>query len=142
MGLRSEKVYPLVIASVGAAVAWWYSFALPPGGEKEFLAAALSLGAVLTGFIATAQAILMALPSDSVMGRIRSSGYLNELVSYISQALVGGLLFCFISLLGFYVLDAEADFKRLFAGTWMWSSLFCGVTFYRVTTIMMRIMRH
>lgn len=142
MRLRIERHYPVLLASLGVAAAWYFSFALPFGAEKELLAAALGLGAVLTGFIATAQAILMALPSDSVMGRIRSSGYLAELVGYIAQALSGGLFFCVACIVGFFVLAADPVVKKIFAVTWVWSALFCAFTFYRVTTIMLKIMRH
>lgn len=141
MSLKIEKFYPFLLASVGAAACWSLAFVLP-ADEKEFLAAALSLGAVLTGFIATAQSILMALPSDTVMGRIRTSGYLNELISYIAQALLGGLFFCSISLLGFFLISSNLVVKQFYADVWMWSALFCFFTFYRVTSIMMRIMRH
>jgi hypothetical protein len=144
MGLIFEKYHPLAF-SILAAVAWgWLSYSVGvnmPRDEKEFLAAALSLGAVLTGFIATAQAILMALPSDSVMGRLRSTGYVNDLVEYIGRALFGGFCFCVISLLGFSILYTSPTFKQVFWGLWIALGVYSGLTFLRVSTIMLRIMR-
>lgn len=140
MSLKIERYYPAVVA-VLCAFGWYrLDLALPKDG-KEFLAAALSVGAVFTGFIATAQAILMALPSDSVMARLRTSGYLGDLVRYISAALAGGIVFCLICLFGFYTMDLEERFKLYYSTAWVASGIFCVLGFHRVTRILMDIMR-
>jgi len=141
MGLRLERYWPLIAAAaVGAA---WHYFKVPlPADEKEFLAAAISLGAVLTGFVATAQAILMALPSDSVMARIRTSGYLDDLIRYIAHALNGTLLFSLFSLAGFFMLRQGARLPQWYSTTWIVVAVFAGAAFYRVTKILLKIMRH
>jgi hypothetical protein len=144
MGLRVEKIYPL-LAALCVGTAWYllssrFSLSLPKE-EKEFFAAALSMGAVLTGFIATAQAILMALPSDSVMGRLRSSGYINELVSYLAASIATGFLFCILNLVGFGLLEATPEYKLYFSTLWFFLAAYAGLAFIRVSRIMFRIMR-
>lgn len=120
----------------------WYRLDLAlPRDLKEFLAAALSVAAVFTGFIATAQAILMALPSDSVMARLRTSGYLPDLVRYINSALIGGISFCLVCLAGFYTTEIDSAIKKLYSTIWISSGIFCVLTFHRVTRILMDIMR-
>lgn len=140
MGLKIERYYPIVVALAGAA-AWVYFSMKLPTDEKEFLAAALSLGAVLTGFIATAQAILMALPSDSIMARLRASGYIPELVGYIGSALFGGVIFCTLCLIGFFILSSCSLAKLIFSTAFVFVGIFTLLSFYRVTSIMMKIMR-
>lgn len=139
MNLKIERYYPNLAASIAAA-AWWYFSLKLPADEKEFLAAALSLGAVLTGFIATAQAILMALPNDSVMARLRTSGYVPDLVRYIGSALFGGVLFCTVCLLGFFLLSSDEMVKKIYSTLWIFLGVFTLLAFYRITTIMMKIM--
>lgn len=144
MGLKIEKYHPIALA-VATAVAWALlseRFALTmPKDEKEFLAAALGLGAVLTGFIATAQAILMALPSDSVMGRLRTSGYLEDLVEYIGRALHGGFAFCVLNLIGFSILYLDKDVKSIYWILWIGLAVYAALAFLRISKIMLRIMR-
>lgn len=141
MNLKIERYYPHFVALASGAGWFWLRWTLPTD-EKEFLAAALSLGAVLTGFIATAQAILMALPSDSVMGRLRAGGYIPDLVGYISAALTAGIIFCVLCLVGFYLISVTAEQKRFFSTAWVTIGIFGLLAFHRVTYILMRIMRN
>ena len=140
MNLKIERYYPHVI-SLACGVIWYRLGQKLPMDEKEFLAAALSLGAVFTGFIATAQAILMALPSDSVMAQMRTAGYIPDLVRYIAAALMGGILFCILCLIGFFLLSATPLIKLYFSTTWLVIGVFGLLTFHRVTYILLRIMR-
>lgn len=139
MSLTVERSYPVVMAAVAGAVAWHFKWSLPPD-LKEFLAAALGLGAVLTGFIATAQAILMALPSESVMGKLKSSGYVHILVAYIAEALYAGVGFCGVNLVGFFVI-AHAELSLYLAVAWVVLALYSALSFIRVTKLMMTIMK-
>lgn len=141
MGLRMERYWPFALAAISGAISFRLKVQLP-ADEKEFLAAALSLGAVLTGFIATAQAILMALPSDSVIARIRSAGYLEDLTRYISHALNGTMLFSVLSLLGFFFLKSDNIRLPLYYSTaWIAIGVFASAAFYRVTKLLLSIMR-
>lgn len=141
MGLRTEKYWPFAASAIVGALAYRFELRLPVD-EKEFLAAAISLGAVLTGFVATAQAILMALPNDTVMGRIRASGYLEELTQYISHALNGTLLFSIVSLIGFFLRVDPDRLPSYYGVIWVVSCTFALTAFYRVTSTLMAIMRH
>ncbi|TFW01524.1 hypothetical protein E4K72_14195 [Oxalobacteraceae bacterium OM1] len=140
MHLFVEKCYPHVAALLAGA-AWWHFSPDLPADEKEFLAAALSLGAVLTGFIATAQAILMALPTDSVMGRLRTTGYVNDLILYLSDALQGGMAFSVLNVVGFFLIKPGQHLPTLFAVLWIFFGVFSICAFVRVSKIMLKIMR-
>jgi hypothetical protein len=139
MSLSLERFYPLAVALLIGFVS--FKACVPfPGDEKEFIAAALSLGAVLTGFIATAQAILMALPSDSVMGRLRSTGYIDDLIRYIAEALYAGVIYCIVNVAGFYLLKEKPHFE-IYSAVWIGTFIYSILSFIRVARLMMRIMR-
>ncbi|WP_186170056.1 hypothetical protein [Burkholderia gladioli] len=141
MGLSIERWYPWVLAIAGG---WaWHHFSIPfPPDEKEFLAAAISLGAILTGFVATAQAILTALPSDSAMGRIRSSGYIRELVVYLAQALYGCLVFSVLCLVGFFVLGPTSPLHQLYTTAFCGLAIFAITSFQRVASVLFKILHY
>ena len=137
-----EAAYPLAVGVLFGA-AWWCAGPALPIDEKEFLAAAISLGAVLTGFIATAKAILATLPSESVMRQLRASGYVNDLVDYLAQALYGCLLFSVISLAGFFFLakDRTPPLNEMYGGLWVGLGIFALLSFHRVSSLLFKIIK-
>lgn len=136
-----ERLHPYILA-IAAGIAW-YSLALPfPRDEKEFLAAALSFGAIFTGFMATAQAILMALPSDTVMAQLKTSGYIETLIEYIATAIYGAMFFCVVNIAGFFLLKESTRLPLLYSTLWIVLAAFTVFTFVRVVRIMLKIMRH
>lgn len=141
MNRKGELLYPIV-GGGAAGIAWLVFGTHFPVDEKEFLAAALSLGAILTGFITTAKAILAALPSDSVMKRLRDSGYILDLVFYLAQALYGCLLFSIFCLLGFFLLEAgKVVLPKWYAVIWVGLGMFSFLAFLRVSRLLFRIIR-
>lgn len=139
MKLSIERRYPFLGATFAASVWLWLSPPFPTA-EKEFLAAAISIGAILTGFIATAKAILAALPSDSVMGRLRASGYVKDLVSYLAASLYGCLAFSIYGLLGFFLQkDGEHQLNSWFACGWVFFATYALLAFHRVAQLLLKI---
>lgn len=136
-----ERLHPYILA-IAAGIAW-YELALPfPRDEKEFLAAALSFGAIVTGFMATAQAILMALPSDSVMTQLKTSGYIENLIEYIATTIYCSMAFCIVNIAGFFLLEEGARLPLHYSTVWIVLATFAVFTFVRVVSIMLKIMRH
>lgn len=142
MKLTVEHRYPLY----GALLAWalWLYFRPSfPASEKEFLGAAISVSAILTGFIATAKAILAALPPDSVMGRIRAAGYGKDLVAYLRAALYTCLGFSIYGLFGFFVQsDGHHYLNSWYAGIWIFLGVWALLAFHRVAHLLLRIIGH
>lgn len=139
MSLLVEKLYPVILACI-AGVAWWYLSPSFPRDEKEFLGAAISVGSILTGFIATAKAILAALPNDAVMGRLKKSGYIGELVSYLKQALYGCLAFSVYGVIGFFLLEEKSpSLSRYYAIGWIFLAIFSLAAFHRVASVLIKI---
>jgi hypothetical protein len=141
MNKKVERFYPLC-AGVLAGFAWHY-FQPPmaPDG-KEFLAAAISLGAVLTGFIATAKAILAALPNQSTMKYLREGKYIDDLIDYLAHALYGCLFFSIIALAGFFLLKAnDTKLPEWFGVVMIGMGTFALLSFHRVARLLFKIIR-
>jgi hypothetical protein len=141
MTRRIELTYPWLLAFV-AAFLWWRFKPLLPPDEKEFLAAGLSIGAILTGFITTAKAILVALPSDSIMGRLRTSGYIDDLIIYLAQALYSCFIFSIYCIIGFFFLETgKSVLTKAYGVIWIFLAVLSAVAFYRVSNFLFRIIR-
>lgn len=142
MKLAIERNFPAALA-LAATFTWWYCGPTFPKEVKEFLAAALGLGAILTGFVATAKAILVALPSDRLMGSLRRSGYINDLVLYLAQALYGCLLFSIFCLVGFFLIatDARDSLPKWYEITWIGLGVFATAAFYRVSRLLFVLLK-
>ncbi|CAN7725759.1 hypothetical protein [Caballeronia sp. LjRoot31] len=137
MSLRTERWYPHVVASA-AGLAWWH-FEVPlPVAIKEFLSAAISVSAILTGFVATSQAILAALPTDTVVGRLRASGYIDDLISYLAGALYGCLILSGYSISGFFW---NEHLPFWYGPAWICLATFSALCFHRVSRIFFKILR-
>ncbi len=139
MSLWAEKIYPFVFA-IAAAIAWNHFSPSFPRDEKEFLGAAISVGSIFTGFIATAKAILAALPTDSVIAKLKTSGYIKELASYLTQALYGCLAFSVYGMIGFFLLEEKApSLSKHYAIGWIFFATFSLFAFHRVAKVLIAI---
>lgn len=139
MNLHFEKFLPVYGALLAGAV-WRIAAPALPQDEKEFLAAAISLGAVLTGFIATAKAILVTLPSEGAGKALRASTYWARLVAYLREALSGCLGFSVLSLAGFFLLTKDKITLPMWYGVvWCALGVYALLSFYRVSSILFTI---
>lgn len=148
MSLLWEKWYPFVFAII-SCVAWWlYSLDLKdlfsfkftilkelfPTDKAPILSASLTFGAILCGFLATTQSILMGINGE-IKKELDRSGYIEDLSSYLSQGIVFSLSFSFISLVGFF------KFSYLLQVIWLFLSVASLLAFLRVTKITLTILR-
>lgn len=130
-----ERLSPYILAIAGALLWWKLKLALPPG--DGILGSSLTLGAILTGFLATAKAILMSLDSP-IMQRMRETTYISDLTSYLSQAIWLSFGFCIVSIVGFFV-PARGTW---YGFAWIIFGLASAGAFVRVTNIMLKIIKH
>lgn len=133
--LLFEKAVPYVAALVAALLWWQMDLALPNG--TPILSSSLTLGAILSGFLATAKAIVMTLDSP-VMQRVRETTYVNDLVSYLGQAIWLSFGFCIVAMVGFFV-DTGSPW---YGFIWIVVGVASAVAFVRVTSIMFKIIKH
>lgn len=76
--------------------------------------------------------------SSPIIEELKRSGYIEELVSYIGQAIWINLLFCSINVIGYFV-STQAEWYSLI---WIFISVCALATFIRVTHIMLKIFKH
>lgn len=129
--LQVEKAYPWAVGSIvfflaiGAHVA---GLSLP--STENFFSAVISLGGVFAGFMATLKAMLFGMDAVTFK-RLQDSGYLCDLVNYLSAALWASLVLCGTAIIGF---SQAGKYVVLDAGVLALVS-FALAAIYRVTTI-------
>jgi hypothetical protein len=102
--LTRERYGPWLLGILSAVLMYlsckngWVS---PPSPNDEYLSSILSLGGVLTGFMATLKTMLYGL-SDTVFEKLKSSGYLHDLRRYLKEAIFGSLATCVVTLICFH----------------------------------------
>lgn len=108
--LLREHYAPWILAVLAAVAALLLArigtISLPLKSPDSYLSAVISLGGVLTGFMATLKALLYGM-GDATYERLRSSGYLSDLLDYLREALVGSVCLCVAAMLGFFVPSNE-----------------------------------
>lgn len=133
--LTVERWYPEVIAIVATGFAYLYGFELPEDGRRELLSSTISVGAILAGFLGTAKAILMALPSG-LMADLRESRYMDDLVRYLTAALLSCLGLCFLSVLAFFSLGGN-----WFDLLWVGIGIYAIASFWRFGHLMLLLLK-
>lgn len=131
----TERLAP-VIGAVATTCAWMYYEGRLPASDS-FLSSSITLGAILTGFLATAKSVLLAF-DKKIMKAINSTGFRGVLVSYFGHAIWLCLSFTCVGLLGYFV-DASANWYG-----YLWIALAAGaiVAFIRVIRILLLILSH
>lgn len=133
--LTWERIYPGVLALICAGAWWHFGHPFPTARMDAFLSAALTYAAILIGFMSTAQTLIIGMP---VMGALKSSGYLDVLLQYMRWATHSLIFFSVLNLLGFFL---PTDAPLWFQGAWILVGVFSLAAFYRVTSILLKIMR-
>lgn len=136
--LTYERWYPTLFGVALAILAWLIDFGLPEESRKELLSATISIGGILAGFLGTAKTILLALPRE-VQQRLRSTGYMDNLTQYLGEAMLGSLAVAAISVAGFFSISTKIPIQ--FASIWLGVFLFSVLAFWRVSRIMLLLLR-
>lgn len=69
---------------------------------------------------------------------LKLSGYINELVSYVGQAIWLNLLFCTVNVVGYFVDHTSVGYSTC----WVVVSVASLMAFVRVTHIMLKIFKY
>lgn len=105
--------------------------------QDSILSATLTVSGIFVGFLATSKAILVTMKSP-VIGELKESGYIHELVSYIGQAIWTNLLFCVWNVIGYFSDTSETWYSTIWIGIAACSL----AAFVRVTNIMLKIFKY
>ncbi|MBD3648872.1 MAG: hypothetical protein HUJ31_15805 [Pseudomonadales bacterium] len=133
MMLWFEKAYPYVLGAIGTLVLWESGVDLPD--KEALLSATLGVSGIFVGFLATSKAILISLKSP-IKDDLKQSNYIENLVSYIGEAIWVNLTFCFVNVVGFFI-----DSFVIYQHFWFFLAIASLISFVRVTHIMLIIFR-
>lgn len=137
MSLLLEKIYPYFGGAISAAL-WWYLGLDLPSPPELVLSSSLTLGAILTGFLATSKTILISLRGTEVMESLKESTYIDELVSYIAQAVWLSFAFSVLAIVGLFMSSPT----HVFSIVWIFFAIASGLAFIRVTNVILKIIKH
>ncbi|MES9874196.1 MAG: hypothetical protein ABW146_13850 [Candidatus Sedimenticola sp. 6PFRAG7] len=135
MKLLFEITYPYLFGVI-AAVLWMEAGIIFPSSDS-IISSTLSVSGIFVGFLATSKAILISMNSP-LINDLKSSGYINELVSYIGQAIWLNLFFCTINVVGYFSDRSTTWYSAL----WVAAAIAALMAFVRVTHIMLKIFKH
>lgn len=135
MKLIFEKTFPYIFAVLAAVI--WTQMNLSFPTSDSILSSTLTVSGIFVGFLATSKAILMSM-SSPIINELKDSGYIEELVSYIAQAIWVNLSFCSLNVIGYFVDTSQSWFSTLWIGI-----AICSITaFIRVNHIMLKIFKY
>lgn len=135
MKLLFEKLYPYIIAMIATFL--WYKLDIKLPSGDSILSSTLTVSGIFVGFLATSKAILLSMESD-IIRDLKDSGYINELVSYIAQAIWLNLAFCVLTVVGYFIDQASQCYSLV----WIALVTMSLVSFIRVTDIMLKIFKN
>ena len=129
-----EKWHPYFF-SVVATLAWHLTCQQFPSASDLF-EPTVAASAILVGFLSTSKAILMGMNSP-VIRSLNESTYMDDLISYIGQAIWLSLAFCVLNISGYFV-----DTSKLWFGlVWISVGVASLFAFIRVTRIMLAVFK-
>lgn len=135
--LQRERAYPYLLG--GVAFLWTLgvdrlSFEVPY--NDGLLSSLVSLGGIFAGFLATLKTLLGAI-GDDAYARLKSSGYLDDLLLYLREAIWGSLALCVFAMFGF----ADVMLYPIFHCALLFGLLFFSLAaLYRITKIGMNLL--
>jgi hypothetical protein len=124
MGRRLERHFPLLLALIAPAVyfgLWKLHIYIPTClGIAKLTDGVLDFAGNLVGFLATAQALLYALPDRRAIKFLREAGALGDLVTYLFTDIIVWLLTA-VGALGLQFVSAgvQDNTQRITAGIWL-----------------------
>lgn len=136
MRLFIEKISPFLLGFLAGLAAYLVDIQFPDG--DAILSSTLTVSGIFVGFMATSKAILMSM-SSPIIESLKSSGYMADLINYIGSAIWINLLFCGVSVLGFFL---AGQIQPWYPVLWVAVSVGALVAFIRVTDIMMKVFRY
>lgn len=139
-GLFRERWYPFV-GAVAAAVLWCYlDLAMPSAdARRDLYATSMSFAAITVGFLATAMSIVISAPDSPLVRQLAKSGYLSDLIRYLKEPFLVGILIAALCLIGF-ILPDEKTAHRAFGAIWASLAVWVLLGLFRMGTIFVQIM--
>ena len=127
---------------VGAAVAvgWWFADGnIGQHYAKELMAALLSAAAISAGFLTTALSILLPLAAAPLGKRLKRSGYLPHLFSYLRWALYSCLALSGACVIAFFFVPEAGALPRAISTAIIFLSAFAAAALVRIAEVLINL---
>ena len=125
-----ERQYPLLAATLAGVICWAAGVAMPVDANFV-LAATVTFGAIVSGFVGTSLSILIALNSP-VMREVRKTKFIGTLERYLSRALMSGIVLSCTSLVGMWTAH-----EAWYPAVWSFVLVFCLLCLVRLARIIL-----
>lgn len=134
-----ERWWPYAIAAVMTAV-WYFGGAAFPMQPAALLGAAGTAAAVLVGFLATMNAIILSITGSAVFRQLRKAGYSVDLFRYIGEATTVAMTLLVVSLVGFFLVPVTGEMPLIYRVAWVLAAMSALLLFVRVFRIITRLL--
>lgn len=135
--LTVERYTPYGVGLLAVALWFYFDVSIPFEKADSLLSSSLTLGAIMAGFLATAQAIVMTLDSP-VMQRVRETDHIEDLVSYLTHAIFFAILFSVVCLAGYFFCPSGIVYGLV----WISTAAISLSAFARISFIIMKIIKY
>lgn len=137
-----EKWYPLLFAAVAGAAWVPLDLDFPPDPTGLFGAAA-TVASVFAGFLGASKAIILTMKGNEAVKRLTDLGYTALLYLYLAHGVVGAVGFAFISVVGFFIYSNQPSHQVicLFEASWIALAAFSLASYYRITSIIFKLLQ-
>lgn len=136
MNRKLEQSYPYLVALAVSGAAHYGTVKFPKG--ENILSASITMGAIFTGFLATAKSILISLQGKG-FEQLKKTPFFGVLVDYLKEAIWLSMVYCMISLVGFF-LDTNA-YPAWFTSLWFFFTVSSILAFSRIIGVLLQIIR-
>lgn len=138
--LSIERWWPYV-ASLALSAIWYFGLkASFPSQPTGLLAATGTASAVLVGFLATMNAIILSISGSDVFKAIRKAGYHHELFRYVYEATLGSITLLLLSVVGFFIPYYGQEWL-VYRCLWMVVATLSLMQFIRVTSVTFKLLK-
>ena len=94
-----EASWPFIVGFVAAFVAWFFEWTFSAARYDSQLAATISISSILTGFLGTAQAIMLTVTSARMTWLADNRAVWHHVLAFFRVALLANLALCVWSLI-------------------------------------------
>jgi hypothetical protein len=138
-----ERSYPYALA-LALSAAWAGLGALFPREGEALFGAAVTVASVFGGFLVASKAVVLSLKGSAIFEKLRASGYMDLFLGYLKEGINASILVVVFSMVGFFIeLGPLAPFSsKAFCFAWIFTSLAALLTYWRVSNLLFKMLRH
>ncbi|EJO30526.1 hypothetical protein [Achromobacter marplatensis] len=138
-----EAAWPLILGTAAATAAWFFNWTFSPARYDGQLAATISISSILTGFLGTAQAIMLTVTSGRMSWLQANRDVWGQVLSFFRVALLANLWLCIWSLVlsSTEIARWPAPLQPLLFPLWVGSVVVAILSFYKALTLLFLLLR-